>query len=140
MGFFGVKIFFFAAEYFFCDKLSRHYFFLQKQSFLRHKVLTEYLFLPISETDFFLKQICRQKNFPQKKPQQTLQVKCIWMFPYQYLKIYLFLQYSNTCKLELWLSMICHCKIVNIPLFSHIYMYIPSTLTHQAKLYKGAFD
>ena len=61
MVFFGVKIFISLR----CA-LSGHYIFLQKQ-FLRHKVLSEYLFLPMSETEIFFHQICWEKNdFPEK--------------------------------------------------------------------------
>ena len=50
----GVSTFFRAAA-----EMSRHYFFSStKTSFLRHKVLSEYLFLPKSETDIFPHQIC----------------------------------------------------------------------------------
>ena len=57
-------------------------FFLQNQYFLRHKVLTEYLFLHISETYIFF-----QSNLPTEifffskniDPPPPLQVK--WMFP-----------------------------------------------------------
>ena len=67
MVFFGVTFFFrFAAQQKFCRDII---FFLQNQYFLRHKVLlTEYFFLPISETEMFFNEICRQKCFPPKKP------------------------------------------------------------------------
>ena len=60
-----------AAEF-----LSRHYFFSTKTIFLKHKVLTEYFCLLISETKTFFNQICRQKFFSQKKNSPPpLQVK-----------------------------------------------------------------
>ena len=57
MVFLESKYFVFASQrsrIFFRDKLSGDFFFfLQKQHFLRHKVLTEYFFLPISQTEIF---------------------------------------------------------------------------------------
>ena len=45
------------------------FFFLQKQYFLRHKVLTEYFFLPISETENVFQaslKFADKKIFPKK--------------------------------------------------------------------------
>ena len=47
------------SKKFFRNKVSQHYFFLQKQQFLRYKMLTEYFFLLISETENFV-----QANLP----------------------------------------------------------------------------
>ena len=75
MVFFGVKIIFFATS---CRDII---FFLQNRYFLRHKVLTEYFFLPISETEFFFSIKFADSNFPPKKNiAPPFQVK--WMFPY----------------------------------------------------------
>ena len=58
-------------------------FFLKKQYLLRHKVLTEYFFLPISETEiFYQSNLPTESPPPQKKnhsPPTPLQFK--WMFP-----------------------------------------------------------
>ena len=58
----------------------------QQQYFLRHKVLTEYFFLPISETEiFFQSKLPTENVFPQKTiAPRPLQVK--WMFPYHCLR------------------------------------------------------
>ena len=60
--FFGLRS---AAEFFFHNNLQ-HYFFSTKTTFLRHKVLTEFFFLPISETEFFFQSNLPTKNFPLK--------------------------------------------------------------------------
>ena len=57
------------------------FFFLQKQYFLSHKVLTEYFFLPISETDFFLQSnLPTEKNVPKKTiaPRQNLDYRHLY--------------------------------------------------------------
>ena len=75
MVFIGVKIFFSlrsAAES--CRDII---FFLQKQQFLRHKVLTEYFFLPISETEFFfsIKFADRKKNSPKNHSRVKITIR-----------------------------------------------------------------
>ena len=54
------------AEFFFATSCGDIIFFLQKQYFLSPKEQTEYIFLPMSETDFF------PIKFADRK----------WMFPY----------------------------------------------------------
>ena len=76
MVFFGVKIFVVSAAQ---RKLfSRHYFFLQKQ-FLRHKVLSEYFVLPISETEIYF-----PSNLLIEPPSTPTPLQVKWMFPYTY--------------------------------------------------------
>ena len=79
MVFFGVKIYFFRfavqQNLFFPTSCRNIIFFIQKHYFLRHKVLTEFFFLPISETETKIK-----SNLPTAIffPKKTI-VK--WMFP-----------------------------------------------------------
>ena len=51
-----------AAELLFRDKFSQHRFFLRKQVFYRHKVLSKYCFLTMSETGIFFSIKFADKN------------------------------------------------------------------------------
>ena len=91
-GFFGVKIFlrFVAQQNFFSWQVITTFFFYKNNIFLRHEVLIEYFFLPISETDFFSSIKYADRMFFLKKP-----IK--WVLPY------IFLPLTQTQVWPLWL-------------------------------------
>ena len=86
---FGVEILYCASWQggdFFHDNLSPPYFFLQKQTILRDKMLSKKFFLSMSETEIFFNQSCWQKNVtPTQKKKKSIdhhpspQVK--WVVP-----------------------------------------------------------